>query len=116
LTSFACDRGRLLGPDQQTRWGRTKETNKVAAGRGNVNGAMKGGSHDCVVDEGAAAVDPRGALRQRLPDAEGPPCRLLDQDGYSPAPASSAICASASQQARPSLVTGYVVHVDHNLR
>jgi hypothetical protein len=72
LMSFACDRRRLLGPNRQTRWGHTKEANKVAGDRWNVNGAVKGGSHDCGVDKGAAAVDPRGALRQRLPDAEGP--------------------------------------------
>jgi hypothetical protein len=46
---------------------------------------------------------------------------MIDQDAYGPAPASSAICASASRhrgiaQARSSLVTGHVVHVDHNLR
>jgi hypothetical protein len=50
---------------------------------------MKGGSQDCGVDEGPAVVDPRGALRQRLPDADGPPRMLIDQDGYGPAPASS---------------------------
>ena len=97
--------------------GRTKETkNTIPAGRGNVNGAMKGGSHSAGSDEGAAAVDPRGAPRQLCPTRRVPPCRLIEQDGYGAAPASSAICAPAWQQARSSLVTGHVVHVDHNLR
>jgi hypothetical protein len=50
---------------------------------GNVNGAMKGGSHDCGVNEGAPRRIP-GALRQRLPDAEGPPGRRIDQDRVRP--------------------------------
>ena len=62
---------------------------------------------------GPPGYGPPGAGQPGYGQAPG---SAYGQPGYGPGAGQMGDCASASQQARASLVTGHVVHVDHNLR